>query len=103
MERAVSIIPLYGFLTGQQDYTPAIESTAAYEILIQGGVHDENEINQETGRGLSTWRSRWKKKISRQQNRNRTGNLKRIWGKCRQNPPCRDGNTVPQSSPILIF
>lgn len=49
LERAVSIIPLYGFLTGQQDYTPAIESTAAYEILIQGGVHDENEINQETG------------------------------------------------------
>ena len=49
LERAISSVPLYGFLAEQQDYVPAIESTAAYEILLQGGVHDENEMNQETG------------------------------------------------------
>ena len=49
LEQAVGVFPLYSFLAGQRLYTTEIESTAAYEILIQGGVHDENEINQETG------------------------------------------------------
>ena len=49
LQQAVGIFPLYSFMAGQRLYTTEIESTAAYEILIQGGVHDENEIDARTG------------------------------------------------------
>lgn len=49
LRQAVGVYPLYACLAGQQPYATEIESTAAYEILIKGGVRDENEIDQQTG------------------------------------------------------
>ena len=52
IQKAAGIFPLYPFLDQQQIYETEIESTAAYEILISGGIHDENEIDAQTGEGF---------------------------------------------------
>jgi stage II sporulation protein P len=52
IRQAVGIFPLYSFLDQQEIYQVGIESQAAYDILIKGGIHDENEIDQQTGEGF---------------------------------------------------
>lgn len=52
IQRAAGIFPLYTFLDQRELYETEIESAAAYEILISGGAHDENEIDAQTGEGF---------------------------------------------------
>lgn len=52
LRRAVGIFPVYSFLERQEPYRTEIESASAYEFLIAGGIHDENEIDRETGEGF---------------------------------------------------
>ncbi len=49
IQEAAEVFPLFSFVEEQKLYETASESTAAYEILIQGGAHDENEIDAQTG------------------------------------------------------
>ncbi|OUQ25126.1 hypothetical protein B5E77_12415 [Lachnoclostridium sp. An131] len=45
----MGIFPLFSFMDSQELYETETESAVTYEILIQGGAHDENEINVQTG------------------------------------------------------
>lgn len=49
IRKAMGIFPLYPFMDSRQIYETEIESAAAYEILVSGGAHDENEIDVQTG------------------------------------------------------
>lgn len=49
LRKAVGIFPLYSFLDEKEVYETEIESQAAYDILVEGGAHDENEIDERTG------------------------------------------------------
>ncbi len=49
IRQAAGIFPLYTFLDARELYETETESMATYDILIAGGVHDENEINMQTG------------------------------------------------------
>ena len=49
IRKAMGIFPLFSFMDSQELYETATESAVTYEILIQGGVHDENEIDAQTG------------------------------------------------------
>lgn len=49
IREAAGIFPLFSFMDEQELYETATESAVTYEILIQGGAHDENEINIQTG------------------------------------------------------
>lgn len=49
LRKAVGLFPLYTFLDEKELYETEIESQAAYDILIEGGAHDENEIDERTG------------------------------------------------------
>lgn len=49
IRKAMEVFPLYPFMDSQSLYETEIESAAAYEILTQGGAHDENEIDEQTG------------------------------------------------------
>ena len=52
IRRAAGIFPLYTFMDRQKVYQTEIESTATYDILVEGGAHDENEIDERTGEGF---------------------------------------------------
>ena len=52
IRKAVGIFPLYPFLDEKEIYETETESMATYEILISGGAHDENEIDEKTGEGF---------------------------------------------------
>lgn len=49
IRNAMGIFPLFSFMDGQELYETATESAVTYDILIQGGAHDENEIDAQTG------------------------------------------------------
>ena len=49
IRKAMGIFPLFSFMDGQELYETETESAVTYEILIQGGAHDENEIDIQTG------------------------------------------------------
>ena len=49
IRKAMGIFPLFSFMDSQELYETATESAVTYEILIQGGAHDENEIDAQTG------------------------------------------------------
>ena len=49
LRKAVGVFPLYSFLDEKEIYETEIESQAAYDILVEGGAHDENEIDERTG------------------------------------------------------
>ena len=49
LRKAVGIFPMYSFLDEKEIYETEIESQATYDILVEGGVHDENEIDERTG------------------------------------------------------
>lgn len=49
IRKAVGLFPLYSYLDEKELYETEIESQAAYDILIEGGAHDENEIDTRTG------------------------------------------------------
>lgn len=49
IRKAMGIFPLFSFMDSQELYETETESAVTYEILIQGGAHDENEINVQTG------------------------------------------------------
>jgi len=49
IRKAADIFPFYSFIDGQELYKTETESMATYDILIEGGAHDENEINAQTG------------------------------------------------------
>ena len=49
IRKAMGIFPVYLFLEERQLYETETESSAAYEILTRGGIHDENEIDAQTG------------------------------------------------------
>ncbi len=49
IRRAAEIFPLYPFIERQEVYQTEIESAATKEILMEGGAHDENEIDIQTG------------------------------------------------------
>ena len=53
IRKAVEIFPLYPFLDQQEIYQTEIESREAYNILVAGGVHDENEIDLQTGEAFA--------------------------------------------------
>lgn len=52
LRKAMDLFPVYGFLDRQELYRTDIESAAAFELLIEGGVHDENEVDVLTGEGF---------------------------------------------------
>ncbi len=49
IRKAVQLFPMYSYLDEKELYETEIESQAAYDILVEGGVHDENEIDERTG------------------------------------------------------
>lgn len=49
IRQALGIFPLYSFVERQEVYQTEIESETAREILMEGGTHDENEIDIQTG------------------------------------------------------
>ncbi|NBK92345.1 stage II sporulation protein P [bacterium 1XD21-13] len=49
IKKAAGIFPLYSYLDEKELYETEIESQAAYDILVEGGAHDENEIDERTG------------------------------------------------------
>ena len=49
LRKAVGLFPLYSFLDEKELHETEIESQAAYDILVEGGAHDENEIDERTG------------------------------------------------------
>lgn len=49
IRKAVQLFPMYTYLDEREIYETEIESQAAYDILVEGGVHDENEIDERTG------------------------------------------------------
>ena len=49
IREAAELFPLFSFIEQQELYETASESAVTYEILIQGGAHDENEIDAQTG------------------------------------------------------
>ena len=49
IRQAARLFPLYSYLDEKELYETEIESQAAYDILIEGGAHDENEIDERTG------------------------------------------------------
>ena len=49
IRKAAEIFPLYPFVERQEVYETEIESAATREILMEGGAHDENEIDIQTG------------------------------------------------------
>jgi stage II sporulation protein P len=49
IRKAAGIFPLYSYLDEKEVYETEIESQAAYDRLVEGGAHDENEINEQTG------------------------------------------------------
>ena len=49
LRKAAGLFPLYTFLDEKELYETEIESQAAYDILVEGGAHDENEIDERTG------------------------------------------------------
>lgn len=49
IRQAAGLFPLYSYLDEKELYETEIESQAAYDILIEGGAHDENEIDERTG------------------------------------------------------
>lgn len=49
IRKAVGLFPMYSYLDEKELYETEIESQAAYDILVEGGVHDENEIDERTG------------------------------------------------------
>lgn len=49
IEKAAGIFPLFSFLDQQEIFETEIESRAAYEILIEGGAYEENELDRQTG------------------------------------------------------
>ena len=49
IRKAAQLFPMYTYLDEREIYETEIESQAAYDILVEGGVHDENEIDERTG------------------------------------------------------
>lgn len=49
IRKAVQLFPMYSYLDEKELYETEIESQAAYDILVEGGAHDENEIDERTG------------------------------------------------------
>lgn len=49
IRKAACLFPMYCYLDERKIYETEIESQAAYDILVEGGVHDENEIDERTG------------------------------------------------------
>ena len=49
IREAMGVFPLFAFMDERELYETETESAVTYEILIQGGAHDENEIDIQTG------------------------------------------------------
>ena len=49
IREAMGVFPLFAFMDDRELYETETESALTYEILIQGGAHDENEIDIQTG------------------------------------------------------
>ena len=49
IREAMGVFPLFAFMDDRELYETETESAVTYEILIQGGAHDENEIDIQTG------------------------------------------------------
>lgn len=54
MERVFHTIPVYGYVTDVEEYTTQMESDISYETIIAREASDENYIDEETGKVVTS-------------------------------------------------